>query len=108
MSKEQYLMMCEQTGEEIDWDKCPPEIEDFPQSVVTALNIYNSMGNRMYPDIGYIGKDFTNINMLLKLYDVVHTVQIDWTLEILLYLDRRAIQESQKQIKAEMAKIKKK
>ena len=29
MSKEQYLMMCEQTGEEIDWDKCPPEIEDF-------------------------------------------------------------------------------
>ena len=101
-------MMCEQTGEEIDWEKCPPEIEDFPQSVVTALNIYNSMGNRMYPDIGYVGKDFTNINMLLSLYNVKDTVQVDWALELLLYLDRRTIQESQKQIKAEMAKIKKK
>lgn len=101
-------MMCEQTGEEIDWEKCPPEIEDFPQSVVTALNIYNSMGNRMYPDIGYIGKDFTNINMLLSLYNVKDTIQVDWALELLLYLDRRTIQESQKQIKAEMAKIKKK
>lgn len=101
-------MMCEQTGEEIDWDKCPPEIEDFPQSVVTALNIYNSMGNRMYPDVGYIGKDFTNINMLFSLYNVKDTVQIDWALELILYLDKRTIQESQKQIKAEMEKIKKK
>ena len=108
MSKEQYLMMCEQTGEEIDWDKCPPEIEDFPPSVITSLNIYNSMGNRMYPDVGYIGKDFTNINMLFKLYNVKTKIQKEWALELILYLDRRSIKESQKQIKSEMEKIKKK
>ena len=39
MTKDQYLRMCEQTGEEIDWEKCPPEIEDFPDSILTALNI---------------------------------------------------------------------
>jgi len=108
MSKEQYLMMCEQTGEEIDWEKCPPETEDFPQSVITALNIYNSLGNRIYPDIGYIGKDYHNINLLFDLYDVKYKIQKEWALELLLYLDKRTIEESQKQIKAEMAKIKKK
>ena len=42
MSKEQYLMMCEQTGQEIDWEKCPPEMEDFPNIVIDAINVYNS------------------------------------------------------------------
>ena len=51
MTKEQYLMMCEQTGEEIDWDRCPPEPEDFPSSVITALNIFNSLGNKVYGDV---------------------------------------------------------
>ena len=40
MSKEQYLMMCEQTGMEIDWDKCPEELEDFPDLVHTAMNVF--------------------------------------------------------------------
>ena len=66
MTKDQYLRMVEQTGEEIDWEKCPPEIEDFPDSVHTAMNIYNSLGDRIYPDIGYIGKDFTNLSFLYK------------------------------------------
>ena len=97
--------MCEQTGEEIDWEKCPPEAEDFPDSVLTALNIFNSLGARIYPDIGYVGRDFTNLDILYKLY-FVEKHEEDWIFELLLFLDSRAIQESQKRMKAEMDKIK--
>ena len=105
MTKDQYLRMVEQTGEEIDWEKCPPEIEDFPDSVHTAMNIYNSLGDRIYPDIGYIGKDFTNLSLLYKNY-YVEEHEEDWIFELLLFLDSRAIQESQKRMKTEMDRIK--
>ena len=71
MSKDQYLEMWEQTGEEIDWERCPPDLEDFPSVVVDFLNIYYSLGNRVYPDIGYVGKDFTNLNLLSALADLI-------------------------------------
>ena len=45
--------MVEQTGEEIDWDRCPPEWEDFPSSVEIAMTIFNSLGDYVYPEIGY-------------------------------------------------------
>ena len=107
MTKDQYLRMVEQTGEEIDWEKCPPEIEDFPDSVHTAMNIYNSLGDRIYPEIGFIGKDFTNLSLLYKNY-YVEEHEEDWIFELLLFLDSRAIQESQKRMKAEMDRIKRK
>ena len=107
MSKDQYLRMCEQTGEEIDWEKCPPEVEDFPDSVLTALNIFNSLGARLYPDIGYVGRDFTNLNKLYEIY-LVEKHEEDWLFELLLFLDDRAIEESQKRMKSEMDKIKRK
>ena len=65
MNKDQYLRMVEQTGEEIDWDRCPPDAEDFPDTVLDALNIFHSLGDRIYPDVGYIGKDFTNLPLLM-------------------------------------------
>ena len=99
--------MCEQTGEEINWEKCPPEIEDFPTSILTALNIFESLGVRVYPDVGYVGRDYTNIDLLYKVY-FVEKHEEDWIFELLLFLDSRAIQESQKRMKAEMDKIKRK
>jgi hypothetical protein len=107
MTKDQYLRMVEQTGEEIDWEKCPPEIEDFPDSVHTAISIYNSLGDRMYPDIGYVGKDFTNLSLLYKNYYVVEH-QKDWIFELLLFLDSNNIKESQRRLKSEMDRIKRK
>jgi len=108
MTKDQYLRMIEQTGEEIDWDRCPADIEDFPDSVHTAMNIYNSLGNRMYPDIGYVGKDFTNLELLLESYGVSHYIEKEWQLELLLFLDSNTIMDSQKRLKAEHDKIKRK
>jgi hypothetical protein len=107
MTKDQYLMMCEQTGQEIDWEKCPPDWEDFPQVVITTFNIFHSLGDRIYPDVGYIGKDFTNFNFLLKYYQV-ETYQIEFIFNTILWLDSRAIQSSQKRIKSEMDRMKNK
>ncbi len=108
MTKDQYLRMVEQTGEERDWEKCPPELEDFPESIVTAMSIYNSLGNRMYPDIGFIGKDFTNLSFLEELYGIKERAEKDWLFEIILFLDSRTISESQRKIKAEHDKIRNK
>ena len=99
--------MVEQTGEEIDWEKCPPEIEDFPDSVHTAMNIYNSLGDRIYPEIGFIGKDFTNLSLLYDNY-YIEEYEKDWIFELLLFLDSNNIKESQKRIKSEIDRIKRK
>ena len=107
MTKDQYLRMVEQTGEEIDWEKCPPEMEDFPDSVHTAMNIYNSLGDRIYPDVGFIGKDFINLSLLYENY-FIEEHEKDWIFELLLFLDSNSIKESQRRLKSEMDKIKRK
>tara|TARA_A100001011_G_scaffold297606_1_gene310370 strand:- start:5020 stop:5346 length:327 start_codon:yes stop_codon:yes gene_type:complete len=108
MTKEQYLRMCEQTGEEIDWDKCPPDSEDFPNSTLTALSIFNTLGDRVGSDVGYIGKDFTNFNFILDNFYITEKAEKDWIYELILFLERRAIEDSRKKMKAEYDKIKKK
>ena len=108
MSKEQYLRMCEQMKQEPDWDKCPDDWEDFPNIIVEAVNIYHSMGDRIYGDVGYVGKDFTNLNLLFDLYKIKTNIEKDWILEIILFLDARQIKESQASIKAELERIKSK
>ena len=100
-------MMCEQTGEEINWEKCPPDWEDFPNIVIDTISIFNSMGDRVYPDIGYIGKDFTNFQFLLKYYNIDNN-QIDFVLDTILWLDNRTIEKSQKRMKAEYDRMKNK
>jgi hypothetical protein len=74
MTKDQYLMMCEQTGEEIDWERCPPDTEDFPDNVLTSINIFNMLGDRLYGDVGYIGKDFTNLPFIFTHFHITETV----------------------------------
>ncbi|MDB4787258.1 hypothetical protein OAG26_00965 [Flavobacteriales bacterium] len=107
MSKEQYLMMCEQTGMEIDWDKCPEELEDFPDLVHTAMNVFYTMGDRVYPDIGYIGKDFTMYDNICNHY-FVEDYEKDFLYELILFLEQRTIESSQQKLKAEMDRIKRK
>lgn len=107
MSKDQYLEMCEQTGSEPDWEKCPPEWEDFPPVVVDSVNIFHSMGDRIYPDIGYVGKDYTNFKFLLDNYSIEEH-QKDYVLDLILWLDGRKIEASQKKLKAEYDKIRSK
>ena len=107
MSNDQYLEMMEQMGEEPDWEKCPPDWEDFPEIVITSVNIFNSMGDRIFPDVGYVGKDYTNFNFFLELYGIEEH-QKEYVSELILWLDSRAIEISQKKLKAEYDKIKRK
>tara|TARA_R110002020_G_scaffold463010_1_gene682841 strand:- start:165 stop:467 length:303 start_codon:yes stop_codon:yes gene_type:complete len=100
--------MCEQTGEEIDWERCPPEPEDFPAIVTDAIQIYHSLGDRIYPDVGFVGKDYTNLDLLFNFYKITEPTQKEYVLEILLHIERRTRKESQDQIKAAYDKIKKK
>lgn len=105
MSKEKYIAIQEELGKEIDPDRCPPGIEDFPDIVIDALNIYDRLGNRMYPDIGYVGKDYTNLPIYIKLYQIDN---IELLMEILSRLDVSAIKASQQEIKRAYDKLKRK
>ena len=105
MTKEKYLEMEEQLGREPTEDRCPPGIEDFPPIVVTALEIFNSLGDRVYPEIGYIGKDYTNLKVLMSLYNIDNK---ELFLSLLSRLDSEAIKLSQDRLKREYDKMKSK
>lgn len=100
--------MVEQTGEEIDWDRIPPDIEDFPSSVITALNIYHSLGNKIFPDIGFIGKDYQLLDYLYEMYNVESTAEKEWVFELLTQMENHNVTESQRKLKAEYDRAKSK
>jgi hypothetical protein len=105
MNKDRYLEMQEQLGRKPDPEKCPPGIEDFPDEVVEAIQIFNYLGDRVYPEIGYIGKDYTNLPILIKVFEIDNR---ELLLEVLSRLDSEAIKISQERLKREYDKIKRK
>ena len=42
--------------------------------MLNILNIYNSMGSRMYPEIGFIGKDWTTYEYLVERFDIKNLI----------------------------------
>jgi len=103
MTKDKYLEMREQLGKEPNIEECPPGDEDLPEVIIDAINIFNMMGDRLYPEIGYIGKDFTNLPILLEIFKVDN---VDLLMEALLRLDAHAIKKSQERLKREYDKMK--
>tara|TARA_B110000483_G_scaffold131983_1_gene157834 strand:+ start:697 stop:993 length:297 start_codon:yes stop_codon:yes gene_type:complete len=97
--------MQEQMGIEPDWDRVPVDFKEFPDIVPYALEIFGRMGDRVYPEIGYIGKDYTKIDLYIQLYEIEDK---DLLLEILEWLDARAIKKSSDDLKREYDKIKRK
>ena len=100
-------MMCEQTGQEVDWERCPADWSDFPPLVWETVEIYNCLGDRAYPDIGYIGKDFTNLPLIFELRGA-DNYQKEVIFDLILWLDARNVEISQDKIRAENAKMKQK
>ena len=105
MTKEKYLRVCEQLGKEPTDKEMPPDMEDFPDIVQEAINTFNMLGDRVYPDIGYVGKDYTNLPIYLDLYEVQEK---ELFLRILAWLDARAIKKSSEALKREHEKLKRK
>ena len=97
--------MCEQLGKEPNYDEIPPDMEDFPDIAVQALNTFSSLGDRLIPDIGYMGKDFTNLPYYIDVYGITDKQLF---LEILTWLESRAIDRSHENMKREREKLKRK
>lgn len=105
MTRTKYLDICEQLEQEPDDDRIPPAWEDFPEIVQQAINTFNQLGDRVYPEIGYVGKDYTNLHCFIDVYDINDK---EFFLEILSWLDSRAIKKSSEQLKREFEKLKRK
>jgi len=70
MTKDRYLTMCEQLDREPNTEDMPPGLEDFPDLIQYAIRTFNMMGDRVYPEIGYMGKDYTNLPIYIKLFEI--------------------------------------
>jgi len=107
MTRDRYLKMCDQLGQEPDPTELPPDWEDFPPIARDAMNTFAVLGDRIFPEIGYIGKDFTNLPVLMEIYGVEDRDK-ELFLEILHTLESRAIKSSQDILKKEREKLKRK
>ena len=105
MTSERYFEMQEQMGLEIETSEVPPDLNDFPEDVISAVSVFGRLGDRGYPEIGYIGKDYTLLSELMLLYPINNK---DFFLEVLEWLDARVIKQSADQLKREYDKIKRK
>ena len=105
MTRDRYLNMCEQLGKEPVEEEIPPEWEDFPEIVVQAITTFHMLGDRVYPEIGYMGKDYTNLNHYIEMHEPEDK---EFFLVLLDWLDSRAIKASQEHLKKERDKLKRK
>lgn len=103
MTRERYFDMMEQLGQEPIEEEIPPGPKDLPDVMADAINTFNALGDRVYPEIGYTGKDYTNLPFFLKVYDVE---DVEYFLDILSWLDSRAIKKASDQLKREYDKLK--
>ena len=60
MNKKQYLMMCEQLGNEPDPAQMPADFNDFPKTVQDAITIYGILPD-VWEGFGgtFLGKDYS-------------------------------------------------
>ena len=107
INQDKYIEIQEQMGQPIEENKMPLSLDDFPDIVIIAINVFNRLGDRVYPEIGYVGKDFTNLNLYMEI-EGVEKEQKNFFLEILEWLDARAIKKSAEQLKREYDKMKRK
>lgn len=90
-------------GQDPKPDEIPPEHQDFPPDVQKAMLVYNKLGDRMVPEIGYLGKDYTTVELHMRIQKVEDE---DIFLETLLRLDEKIIKKCAAQVKAEREKLK--
>ena len=105
MTRNKYLDMCEQLGKEPSDKEIPPDWDDFTELVRDAINTFNKLGDRVFPEIGYVGKDYQNLKYFIDFYRVD---DVEFYLEVLSWLDSRAIKKSSQDLKRQYDKLKRK
>ena len=103
MTRDRYLDLCEQMGNDQIEEEIPPDWDDFPEIVNIAVAIFNQLGDRVQADIGYIGKDYTNIKQFMDLYGVDDK---EFFFRVISFLDNRAIKKSSEELKRQHDKLK--
>ena len=88
-----------------DPERMPPELEDFPTDSQKAILLYGKLGDRIVADVGYVGKDFSILPLLMDIYDIEDK---ELFTETLLILDQRMIEKSAEAMKRERDKLKSK
>lgn len=96
VDKRKYLLVQQELGLEPDPEKIPMGFEDLPEDGQLAVSIFGKLGNRVYGDVGFTGKDYTNLPILISLYNIC---DVGLLLELLTLLDHHYIDKNQKQIK---------
>jgi hypothetical protein len=105
ITKEKYLEVQKQLGKEPDPKYMPLGYEDLPEDAQLALIIYNKLGNRIYGDVGFTGKDYTNLPILIERHNIYDTALL---IDLLNVIDIYYIEKNQKQIKKMYDDMKKK
>lgn len=105
MTRDGYLTMCEQMGQEPNPDKIPPDLDDFPLEIQKGIALFNQLGDRIYPEVGYVGKDYSGLQAYIDAYEIEDKALF---IELLARLDQKLIESSQKEMKAQRDKMKKK
>ena len=97
MTKEQYLLMCEQMNIPVDIKEIPIEYNDFPPQVQEALQIFSILPDNIDGFSGtYFGKDFSILPYLFEDIFVVEDKQLTMKF-ILIILNIVKTQYSEKQ-----------
>lgn len=105
MTKDKYLLICEQLGQEPSEEKCPPDFSDFPETLQQAIEVFNKLGDRVYPEIGYMGKDYTSLDIHMRVAGVYDE---ELFLEALVRLDSHLIKKSSEELKKAREAVKRK
>lgn len=105
LNRESYFEMCKQLNEEPEYDKIPPELEDFPEDVQLAISIFGKLGDIVVADIGYLGKDYTALPLHMQIAEITDQ---EVFLETLLRLDERVKKRSAEMMQREREKLKRK
>lgn len=66
--------------------KCPPDIEDFPEPIQFAIKIFFDLNEIVVPDIGLIGRDYTNLRLYIETYQLEEHTEL--VLDCLSQMDR--------------------
>lgn len=96
-------MICEQMGVEPDPSKFPITMADMPQVVQIAHKIYQALPE-YYISLGmngsmFGGKDKASLSSLLEVYEVTDSRDKQLILDVILHLEKKAIQDAQARLK---------
>lgn len=91
MTKDKYLETCRLLNEDIDYEKMPPDYEDFPTYVHQAMDVFNCLPDTYSGGMEplYSGKDYSALSGIMQVLQVdsEDTLQV---FKVVHHLDTRA------------------